>query len=185
MRLFAALPITEEAEERISKEMKAVRQQLRGKNIRYKPPQKWHFTLVFLGNQNKNDLESIKAGLGKVSSQIEPTEIKMDKITYFPPNSEPSMLWARTTKETSKKMGAIQQKITKALQQEGVSWDKDNRTYKGHVTLARFKYHEVEPLPEIEQQINLSFTPKSIVLMESELKRSGSEYEILEEFSIE
>ena len=59
------------------------------------------------------------------------------------------------------------------------------RGYAPHMTLGRLKqweFRKIEPeeRPEINEEINLSFEVNSIEVMESELKRGGPEYTILE-----
>ncbi|PIX88575.1 MAG: hypothetical protein COZ30_00470, partial [Candidatus Nealsonbacteria bacterium CG_4_10_14_3_um_filter_36_16] len=56
-----------------------------------------------------------------------------------------------------------------------------------HITLGRIKqweFRQIEPeeRPEVNEEINLTFEVNSIEVMESELKRGGSEYTILESF---
>ena len=66
--------------------------------------------------------------------------------------------------------------------------ERENRSFRPHVTLARIRAFEFRALteqPEIDEEINLSFEADSVEVMESELKRRGAEYAILEsvEFS--
>ena len=61
----------------------------------------------------------------------------------------------------------------------------ESRPYTSHLTLGRiktweFKQIEPEERPEINEDINLSFEVNSIEVMESQLKRTGPRYTILE-----
>ncbi|MFB6212589.1 MAG: RNA 2',3'-cyclic phosphodiesterase [Candidatus Magasanikbacteria bacterium] len=184
MRLFISLPLNEEAKEKISKSLKSVRAKLRGQKIRYEPPKKWHFTLVFLGNQPKQSLKKIKSGLEKATQNIEPVKVHMNQIMWAPPNSKPRMIWATTSKDTSNQMGAIKGKVREVLESQGLKWDKDNRSYKGHITLARFDPAKVSNLPQISKELEVSFKPQSVHLMESQLSKQGSQYKKIDGFSI-
>lgn len=99
------------------------------------------------------------------------------------------MIWLTGTKQTSKILGEIKDKLEDELVKNGVRFKRDKRPFNGHLTLARFQFNfgksnlpkldniKEVGLPDIE---NLSFTAKSLDLMESRLKRTGAEYEILQ-----
>jgi 2'-5' RNA ligase len=60
----------------------------------------------------------------------------------------------------------------------------ESRIYTPHITLGRIRvweFRQIEPeeRPDIEKEISLSFQVNSIEVMESQLKRGGSEYTIL------
>lgn len=70
-----------------------------------------------------------------------------------------------------------------------VNFLKENREFRPHITLARvnafdWRSIEVEERPEIEENIDLMFTVESIDVMESELKRGGPQYTVIESFSL-
>ena len=61
----------------------------------------------------------------------------------------------------------------------------ETRPYIPHITLGRIKqweFRQIEPeeRPKIEEEISLSFEVNSIEVMESDLKRGGAEYTVLE-----
>ena len=68
---------------------------------------------------------------------------------------------------------------------EKVSFVPENRTFAFHITLARisswgFRAIEPEERPEINESLDLAFSVESIEVMESEMKRNGPVYTILE-----
>ena len=65
--------------------------------------------------------------------------------------------------------------------------EKEARPYSPHITLARIKtweFRRLEDRPEIDEPIDLTFEVNSFEIMESFLKRSGAEYEVLESISL-
>jgi len=67
--------------------------------------------------------------------------------------------------------------------------DLESRPYTPHLTLGRIKtweFRKIEPeeRPKIDEDINLSFEVNSIEIMESQLKRGGPKYTILENFPL-
>ena len=93
------------------------------------------------------------------------------------------MIWLLGDNRASKLLGQIQNELKKQLVSEGVNFKLEYRPFTAHVTLARFK-DVVKPLPKIEQDFTLEFTLKSLDLMESVLKRSGAEYQIMSKFKL-
>jgi 2'-5' RNA ligase len=64
------------------------------------------------------------------------------------------------------------------------NYQEDRRPFLPHVTLARLKNFKTEDLPEIKETLEASFAVEDFQLIESELKRDGAEYRILESFSL-
>ena len=65
----------------------------------------------------------------------------------------------------------------------------EGRGFTPHITLARIReweFRKIEPeeRPEIEENIDLTFTVESIDVMESELKRGGPVYSIIESHNL-
>ena len=65
------------------------------------------------------------------------------------------------------------------------NYSPENHSFKPHVTLARireweFRRIELEERPLVEEDISLDFEVNSVEIMESELKRGGPEYVVLE-----
>jgi 2'-5' RNA ligase len=86
-------------------------------------------------------------------------------------------------------MGKLQRDLENSLLSSVASAKEDtnsgNRPYAPHITLGRirqweFRQIELEERPQVEEEISLSFEINSIEVMESELKRGGAEYTVLE-----
>ncbi len=155
------------------------------KDFRWLSPENWHLTLVFLGYQPDekipNILESVKTTTQSLISSKRPILVEFEKIIWAPPDKPARMIWLCGTKETSESLGEIKNYLEDSLVKNGVRFRIENRPYNAHLTLARFNFIKSDlrkevGLPNIE---NLSFTAQSLDLMESQLKRTGAEYEIL------
>ena len=132
-----------------------------------------HITLTFLGDTADEELVEILKMTKETAEEHEPFFINLKKIIYGPKKGSPRMVWAEG--EKSKELG----KLSAELKSEG------GIAHAPHITLARlktweFKQMEPEERPEINKDINLSFEVNSIEVMESELKRGGPKYIILE-----
>ncbi len=144
-----------------------------------KLPAKWtrqdnlHITLSFLGYlTNEEILETIKTAKD-AAKKTEPFEIKINKVCCGPLNKPAKMVWA--TGEESKEFSDLKKALNGSQERSSVP----------HITLARilqwqFRRIEPEEVPQIDEDIDLNFSMESIDVMESELKKGGPRYFILE-----
>lgn len=121
-----------------------------------------HITLEFIGNVFDKDLPAVFQKAQDFASKTPAFTVKLDKINYFPDNNLPKYIFVT-----------------------GKNYENSSRSL--HVTLARIKewqWRKINPdeRPNVEEDIDLSFEVKSIEVMESVLKRSGSKYRILRSY---
>jgi len=97
----------------------------------------------------------------------------------------PRMVWAEG--EKSMELGKLQKDLEISLFSSSIKSLKEpeSRPYTPHITLGRIRqweFRQIEPeeRPEVNEDISLNFEVNSIEVMESELKRGGAEYTILE-----
>jgi len=144
-----------------------------------------HITLMFLGYLSDEELLEVLRLTREVTQKHEPFSINLKKIIYGPPKKmPPRMVWAEG--EKSEELGKLQSDLENSLLASPVKkMESESRPYAPHITLGRIKaweFRSIEPeeRPEVNEEINLSFEVKSIEVMESELKRGGPEYTVLE-----
>ena len=130
-------------------------------------PAKWvkkenlHITLEFLGYLTDEEIVELCHKTKEIAQTKKSFNLVLDKICYGP-----------TNKKQIKMVWAVGPKIKQF-------------NFSPHCTLARikswqFKQMEPDERPEINQDINLTFQVDSIQVMESQLKKNGPEYNILE-----
>ena len=153
--------------------------------IRWTKKENLHITLIFLGYLSDEELLEVLKSTKKATSGHQPFFINLKKIIYGPPKKlPPRMVWAEG--EKSKELGKLQGDLENSLLASSVKgMESGNRPYAPHITLGRIKaweFRKIEPeeRPEVNEEINLNFEVNSIEVMESELKRGGAEYVILE-----
>ena len=156
--------------------------------IRWTKKENLHITLMFLGYLVDEELLEILRITKEVAQRHESFSINLKKIIYGPPKKlPPRMVWAEG--EKSKELGKLQKDLensllsSEALAKEDLTIEA--RPYAPHITLGRIKaweFRKIEPeeRPEVNEEINLNFEVNSIEVMESELKRGGPNYAILE-----
>jgi len=205
-RIFIAINLPEE----IKRELYKIQERLAEKFTPHQSegfglgPVKWtkkdqlHITLEFLGDLTDQELAEVCKIAKEVGERHKPFSVELNKISYagVRPGSDlgqtPRMIWAGG--EKSDELNELKQDLQNYLFEEATPSALDVKSLAGrrtspdffpHITLARikeweFKKIEPEERPEISEEINLPFTVESIEVMESELKRAGPVYTILE-----
>jgi 2'-5' RNA ligase len=170
--------------------------------IRWTKPENLHITLAFLGYLSDEELVEVLRITKEVASRHQPFSINLNKICYGPPkmpysetksltgrrdkiaNRPPRMIWVEG--EKSKDLANLQIDLEKSLTSSGkIRFEPEERSFTCHITLGRIRqweFRQIEPeeRPNVDEDISSNFEVKSIEVMESQLKRGGAEYTILE-----
>lgn len=151
-------------------------------------PAKWvkedniHLTLEFLGYVSDQDVLDIINITRDAVSEHSSFFINLNKVSYGPDNKiPPKMIWV--SGEVSEELNSLKQGLDKALDIV------ETRRFTPHITLARVKkwaWQRIDPdeRENINEDINFNLDVNSIEVMESVLKRGGSEYTILESIKL-
>jgi len=183
-RIFIAINLPEN----IKKELLSEQEKLPELPIKWVKSDNLHITLIFLGNVNDQEILEIDKIVKEITARYQSFSVNLNRIYYGPPEKfPPRMVWAEGEKVNA--LAGIKQDLEKSLIDSGISFTPENRNFRPHITLGRIKTWEwkrIEPeeRPEIDKEISLSFDVNSVEIMESELKRGGAEYTILETCSL-
>lgn len=152
--------------------------------IRWVKKDNLHITLLFLGYLKEENIPQICQIVNQIAKTQNPFSLEFKKILYGPPNKiPPRLIWVEL--EKSRELTEIVKKLRQKVEEIGVLEKMEKREFSPHITLGRirtwqWKRIEPEERPDIEKDISLNFEVHSIELMESQLKRTGAEYTILE-----
>ena len=157
-------------------------------------PAKWtnkdnlHITFEFLGDLTDIEIAKVCKVAGEVTARHGSFPITLSKVIYGPPNKvPPRMIWVKG--ESGKESLDLKNDLENSLLQE-VNFKPEGKGFTPHITLARisaFGFREFNPeeVPEVDEMIDFTFTVESIEVMESELKRGGPQYTILESIQLQ
>lgn len=133
-----------------------------------------HLTLKFLGEISSESIEEVKLKLRKINFNKFESEIK--EVGLFD-NPKKGIVWLGITNCES-----IQKEIDRSL---GGVYKKENR-FMGHLTIARTRdILDKKNFNEILKKIKIPemfFITDKFYLMESNLRKEGSEYKVIEEY---
>src|SRR3989344_3562268 len=175
-RIFIAINLPEEAKAKLLAYQERWPELLAsptGGPARWTAKENLHLTLAFLGNTSDQELEKVCEVTKQIGERHKPFSSEFTKIVYGPSKDAPKMIWA--VGESSSELLALQHDIASSLAYS------EDQPFSLHITLARLsnfqlRQFEVEELPDINEEISVSFEAKSIEVMESALRRSGAQY---------
>lgn len=167
-RLFFALWPDEETRTQIDN----VSRQFKNENIKPVKKSNLHITLEYLGEVSDEDQEALIEKINKL--QHEPFDLELTRVGWW---RKPQILWIGTT-HIPMELIRLVKSIRKCVRKQGLKTDQ--REYKPHVTIARKVKQVVIP----NKALHIPWHVDSFVLVVSNTSESGSEYQILKEWSL-
>ena len=150
-------------------------------------PANIHITLKFLGDIDSGTIDAIASAMVSAAEGCAPISLSAKGIGVFPNTKRPRVLWVGLTGEVNLLVD-LQRKLDDRLSDIGFA--KERRSFKGHLTLGRFKARVnsseiTRALMEFEDFETQSFMARELILFKSELSPSGAVYSKLEGISLE
>lgn len=144
-----------------------------------------HVTLVFLGELTDVELADVCVAVKDVSVRHQAFDILLNKVSFGPENKF-KYIWV--SGEKSKELQNLKNELEGQIL-EKVRFKPEGRGFAPHITLARvseweIKQRDPEEIPDISENLDLFFTVESIEVMESELKKGGPVYTVLESHTL-
>lgn len=185
-RLFVAAPVsmaTVSALTTASETMKRAADGA-GLSLRFVPPANFHITLRYLGWSRPEAVHALRDTLAELVEGVEPLSVAVRGVGAFPNKDKANVLWAGVT-ETTGGLLRLSEALDRACADLG--WPSDGRGFEPHITLARTKeVANVDPvLLLLSEQEFSKFRIDEIVIYESLMKPSGSEYVAIARFGLE
>ena len=176
-RLFIAINLPEGVKKKLvdwQRNMSACLGQDSGE-VNWVKKENLHITLVFIGYVSDDEMYEICKITGEVAKEHNPFFINLERIILGPPGRTPRMFWVQG--EKSQELGELQGNLEEKIEQRHGG----RHAFRPHITLARFKYPIVKFLPkEVNEPFKVQIPVETIDIMQSNLKRSGAEYSVLE-----
>lgn len=173
MRLFIAIPISEV----VRKDLVTISEHRSHWPVSWVPYDNLHLTLIFLGNQNKKDLEKICESIKLCAQNADFFRIRLSYFEVFPSKKRLKLVWvkSRNNPDLERFFDNLYLNL-KAKDPALVSFCK---TYLPHVTLGRFKgcsHPAFTYTPSLPFNESIAFIADKISLFESKLGGQHSTY---------
>jgi len=178
-RLFIAIPLPQfilDAFSELQNKLKPF-----ARDAKWVKPHGIHLTLKFLGYVEPEQISTISVMLKRIAPGNAEQLVVAKGCGFFPNARRPNVLWVGVEAN----LQPLQQKIE--VEMATLGFEKENRAFAPHLTLARFRDNRgLLPLAQETQkysdQLFGEFTARQFVLYESILHRQGAEYQALETF---
>ena len=180
MRLFVAIPLSEEATRELGETVARMRKRPGAEELRWSPPESWHLTLQFLGNAAAEEYACLLERLRV--ARASPVKIAPQKIATF---GRAGILHVEV--EPTPELLELERRVTAATSQCGFT--REDRPYRPHITLARRRARSSRNgiASTAEKSLELKpftgFTAAEFALYESFLG-GAARYEIRERFPL-
>ncbi len=183
-RIFIAINLPED----IKKELAKVESKYSELPCKWTARDNLHITLEFLGDLTVQEIGDACMAVKETAKLHGPFSINLKKILYGPndylkeKNKIPKMIWAEG--ENCQELLDLKKDLQNRLL-EKVRFKPEQRKFFPHITLARisaweFRKTEPDEIPDVSEDIDLVFSAESIEVMESELKKGGPRYTVLD-----
>lgn len=151
-------------------------------------PENLHLTLLFLGEVGESEIPKLPALIQAIAENYQPVVLKFKRVGYGPDKViPPRFIWIEL--ENNPAIAKLAGDLQEASLQAGILRFREARSFSPHITLARIKEWiwrriERDERPEIEQELDFVLEVKSLALMESQLRRGGPEYNLVQSFPL-
>jgi len=183
MRLFIAIDLPRGLKERIFAVSRKIVQEI---PIKLVEKENLHLTLLFLGERNGEEVETIKGAIGEMVKLFLPINLKTQNPEFFPNPREPHGVWLNLGGE-KERLFSLHKKIVDGLLRSGLKLEEKNLKFSAHITLGRIKKRikRLEAPKEFAEFKESSiFKVEKISLFQSQLSLAGPTYFKLAEFKL-
>jgi 2'-5' RNA ligase len=189
-RAFVALCLDEAVRRAVASLIEQLRPLSRA--VAWVPAENLHLTIKFLGEQSDERLEVAVSGLGEAARGQAPFLTALHGLGAFPGMERPRILWVGVA-EGALEARALQSRIEASL--EGRGFDREARPWHPHLTIGRVfdpRRWQREASPALRESIARGAATRfgmlrvaRVVLMRSDLLRSGARYSELRSVALE
>ena len=144
-----------------------------------------HLTLKFLGHTPESSINNVIDHVEKITPNIKPFDLEIDKTGCFPVPTRPRTLWLGV-KGILDPLLTMVESIETVL--ESLGFPRSDRDFSPHITLARIKYPQ-KHTPNVDPFLKSSYDPidfpvDRVQYFSSELLPTGAVYTILKTFPL-
>lgn len=174
------MPLTDELRQTAGQIQEELKRAAAG--VKWVEPKNLHVTLKFLGETHESLIPGITEAMHKAVRSQPPFRVIVKGVGAFPSVRRPRVIWLGIG-EGADTLSAIAERIEEELAELG--FEPEGRPFRAHITLGRLRTpRRIEPLTAELELMGArecgGMSCDRVVLMRSELSRSGPTYTALE-----
>jgi RNA 2',3'-cyclic 3'-phosphodiesterase len=152
---------------------------------RWVPAASYHVTVTFLGWTRPEVVAAIRDEVAAGLAGVGAFDLECRGLGAFPSADRARVLWAGVDATGGGRLGELAERVEEAAARLG--FERERRAYHAHVTLARWKApaNVRRFLDGVAEQVYRSSWVDSLVLFESKMNSSGSEYSEVASWSLD
>ena len=177
MRLFVAIDTEPQVQGRIEHIQQQLKRDLNlsGKEVRWVRPEQIHLTLKFLGDVRDGMITQVCDVMTRTAAAHDGFDLRIQGLGVF--GRPTRVVWAGC--QVPPELIKLQTRLENKFEQIG--WDKENRPFAGHLTIARVKSTVsgrklAEAVQAYPDEFLGAVSVDQLRLYESRLSRTGSKY---------
>ena len=191
IRAFLAVELSQELRVELADFQQKLKQRIepevnRNTRISWVQPAKIHLTIKFLGDMDEQVIDPLLGAIEQAVGSQSSVNVPLERLGAFPSPHSPRVLWIGPSEnweqgKEAKRVTAIHGEIEQAC--ESLGFLREAKPFSPHLTLARIKTRErhigvaLATSGVLDQPLSVgSLVVKSVVLVKSKLKPTGSVY---------
>lgn len=176
-RLFFAINIPDD----IRLELVQYQERWRRYPVRWTKPENLHFTVLFLGTVDDEQLAMLGEGARATLRNFRLFRIRLTEIALGPPGRLPTMVWVVAEADPEPAAADLAAALLRVARASGISPPHADRRFELHLTLGRAKGPHLKGVP-IAATLEAAFSVNRVDLMTSTLTAEGPHYRLIESF---
>lgn len=177
-RIFVAIDLSDEAREAVAAYMRTLRGHIRAK---WEKIEKLHITVKFAGSVDESELAELVRVAAMTAEKTAPFKIRIEDTGAFLKRRGSSVLWLGLAAVYPPNKEDPFKNL--AVQIDDAAVGREKRQFKPHLTIARLKAPK-QSRQLVSKHLNAQFEPleflaSELVVYESHLRPSGSQYEVV------
>ena len=180
LRAFLAVEIGEGARRAVAAAAERLAREVRGREVRWAPPESYHLTLRFLGEISAEQAARVAARVAEAVAPLAPFELRLGELVAFPSLRRPRVLAASVEPEAP--LAELARRVEAATLRAGLS--PEARAFRPHLTLGRVRDRAHPDLRAAGPLASEPFRVAEVVLFRSDLHPEGALHTPLERLAL-
>ena len=177
MRTFIAVDVPDDVKMKVGDYLETLKETFDKRKVKWVLPENLHFTIKFLGEVKKSELENLIQCVSQTASRFDSFTLGLSGLGFFPSEHKPRVLWIGADGGADCLL-EVYQDLESCL--EAYGYDRDAKPFSPHLTVGRVRKHEKLIVPDRYDDFEpVYFQVEGLSIIKSNLTPQGPIYEKL------